>query len=161
MSSSLKAQLRNVGFDVTGDIRDAPYNLNIFINPKDIKRGKPGNPMQCTTAQCLRKAIDSDHARVAVFLHTAYVQTPGVTHVRRYMVPPNLRRDVIIPQDEGTEITPGDYSLRAPTKAARLGQAVERRERLRKEREAGTKPPMTKRTGPTQRNIRIRWERRT
>ena len=161
MTESLKSQLRNVGFDVTGEIRDAVSSLGIFINPKDIQRGQSGNPMQCTTAQCLRRAIDSKHARVAVFLSTAYVQIPGVSHVRRYQVPTNRRRDVIIPQDEGTEIMPGDYILRAPSASFRLGQAAERRERLRKLREEGKKPPMSRRIGPTKRNIRIRWQRTT
>ena len=159
MTETLKAQLRNVGFDVTGEIRDAVTGLGIFINPKDIQRGKAGNPMHCTTAQCINRAIDSDNARVAVFLHTAYVQVPGVAHVRRYTVPTNLRKHVIIPQDEGTEIMPGDYLLKAPSQSQRLGQASERRERLRKLREEGKEPPMSKRTGPNNRSIRVRWQR--
>ena len=159
MTETLKAQLRNVGFDVVGEIRDAVHSLGIYINPKDIKRGKAGHPMHCTTAQCISRAIDSDKPRVAVFKYTAYIQMPGLTQVRRYAIGTRLRNLVIEPQDEGTEITPGDYILKAPSGSQRLGQASERRERLRKLRAEGKEPPMSKRTGPSKRHIRVRWQR--
>ena len=48
---TLKSQLRNVGFDVSGEIKDAKSPITIFINQRDIDKGRPSSPMKCTAAQ--------------------------------------------------------------------------------------------------------------
>ena len=164
MSEALKTQLQRVGFDVVGTIRDAGNDLGIFINTKDIARGKAKSPMQCTAARCLQRAVGDPGVKVAVFLHVAYVQWPGLPSVRRYIVPKRLRDKVVVATDEGESVTPGDYTLKAPKGGERLGEAALRRDKLVKERAEGKRLPASKRIGPTNRGVKAvadnRWLRR-
>ena len=132
MSETLKTQLKHVGFEVVGDIRDAEHPLNIFINDHDIYRGQVGNPMACTTAQCLQRAVGQEDTQVAVFLNVAYLSIAGESGAKRFMVAERLREDVVKPQDNGTYITPGSYTLLAPAESKRLGYGAELRERNRR-----------------------------
>jgi hypothetical protein len=161
VSEVLKTKLQRVGFDVVGTIRDAGNDLGIFINAKDIDRGKAGNPMKCTAARCLQRAVGDPGVNVAVFLHVAYVQWPGLPSVRRYIVPPKLRDKVVIPTDEREPVTPGDYTLKAPKGGERLGEAALRRDKLVKKRAEGKASPASWRIGHTERDVKGagRWIR--
>lgn len=167
MSEILKTKLQRVGFDVVGTIRDAGNDLGIFINTKDIAQGKKLNPMQCTAARCLQRAVGDPGVKVAVFLHVAYVQWPGLPSVRRYIVPKRLHDNVVVATDQGGVVTPGDYTLKAPKGGDRLGEAALRRDKLAKARAEGKKPPPSRRIGPTNRDVKVmandsstRWMRR-
>jgi hypothetical protein len=164
MTESLKTQLKHVGFDVVGDIRDAEHDLSIFINPNDISRGLVGNPMECTTAQCLQRAVGQEDTRVAVFLNVAYIQTAGESGAKRYIVSDRLREGVVKRQDNGSEITPGIYKLLAPAESKRLGYGAEMRERnrkaLKKAKAEGFELPVTApRAAPRSKHMRMRWQR--
>ena len=165
MSETLKTQLKHVGFEVVGDIRDAEHPLNIFINDHDIYRGQVGNPMACTTAQCLQRAVGQEDTQVAVFLNVAYIQTHGEAGVKRYIVSDRLREDVVKRQDNGSDITPGIYTLLAPAESKRLGYGAELRERNRRARkkavaEGRALPPASPpRYIPRNKQLRLRWQR--
>ena len=157
MASSLVSQLRKVGFDCSGDIKDAKESINIFITQEDIDRGVEGNPKQCTAAQCLRRAMGNSN--VAMFLYTAYVQLPSDPHITRYTVPQKLRDGVVKPQDNGGDPKPGTYTLQAPVGTDRLGEAAIRREKLRVLRIHGLAPPEKRQNkdGPIRHRIMTRW----
>ena len=156
MAEGLKTQLHRVGFDVVGEVKDADASITIFINQEDIDKGKEGNPLECTAAQCLQRAMGG--SRVAMFLNTAYVQLPAETNVTRYIVPAKLRDKVVIPQDTGGDPIPGSYTLKQPRGHARLGQAAARRSRLAALRSQGLAPPVRKLAvkAPVH-QIRTRW----
>jgi len=164
MTEALKTQLKHVGFDVVGEIRDAEHDLNIWINHHDIQRGEPGNPMACTTAQCLQRAVGQEDTQVAVFLNVAYVSMAGESSAKRYIVSARLREDVVKRQDNGSYIVPGSYTLMAPAESKRLGYGPELRERnrkaLRKAKAEGLElPTPSPRNAPRSKHMRMRWQR--
>ena len=153
----LVGALNRIGFDFIGEIRDADRPITIFINQEDIDRGREGDPLHCTAAQCLQRALGG--RKVAMFLHTAYVQLPGETHVTRYTVPNRLRAHVVVPQDTGGVPVPGTYTLETPVGGYRLGQTAIRQEKLRVLRSKGLAPPARKHTGGHRYYLRTRWAR--
>jgi hypothetical protein len=152
---TLKSQLRNVGFDVSGEIKDAKSPITIFINQRDIDKGRPSSPMKCTAAQCLQRAMGSKKA--AMFKSTAYVQMPNESSITRFIVPELLKNKVVVPQDTGGEPVSGAYTLKPPIKTQRLGEASKRRTNLRQLRKAGLAPPPRKQSIAYQRPVRTRW----
>ena len=166
MTEVLKTELKHVGFDVVGDIRDAEHDLNIWINTSDIHSGEPGNPMACTTAQCIQRAVGQEHTQVAVFLNVAYLSIAGESGAKRFMVSERLREDVVKPQDNGSYITPGSYTLLAPAESKRLGYGAELRERNRRAHKKAVADgsfvyPIhpSPRNAPRSKYMRMRWER--
>ena len=151
----LKGQLRRIGFDVSGEIKDAKSPITIFINQSDIDKGRPSSPMKCTAAQCLQRAIGSK--KVAMFKTTAYVQMPGSSDTIRYVVNNSLRKNVVVPQDNDGQPVAGTYTLGSPRPSRRQGEAYKRKLRLRELREAGLAPPAVKGNQPKFRPIRTRW----
>ena len=156
-AAHLVGALNRVGFDFIGEIKDASSPITIFINQEDIDKGREGDPLHCTAAQCLQRALGG--RKVAMFSHTAYVQLPGETHVTRYVVPNKLRAHVVIPQDTGGDPVPGAYTLEAPIMSNRLGQTAIRKAKLRALRSKGLAPPTKKRTGVIRHYLRTRWAR--
>ena len=152
---TLKSQLRNVGFDVSGEIKDAKSPITIFINQRDIDKGRPSSPMKCTAAQCLQRAIGSK--KVAMFNSTAYVQMPAENSITRFIVPALLKEKVVVPQDTGGEPVSGVYTLRPPIKTQRLGEASKRRTKLRDLRKAVLAPPPKKQSVFYSRPVTTRW----
>ena len=153
----LVGALNRVGFDFIGEIKDASRPITIFINQEDIDKGREGDPLHCTAAQCLQRALGG--RKVAMFLGTAYVQLPGETHVTRYVVPNKLRAHVVIPQDTGGDPVPGTYTLETPVGWEQLGQTAIRQEKLRVLRSKGLAPPAKKQTGVNRHYLRTRWAR--
>ena len=153
----LVGALNRVGFDFIGEIKDADSPITIFINQGDIDNGNEGDPLYCTAAQCLQRALGG--RRVAMFLHTAYVQLPGEPHVTRYVVPNKLRAHVVIPQDTGGDPVPGTYTLETPVMSKRLGQTAIRQEKLRALRSKGLAPPAKEQTRTFRHYLRTRWAR--
>ena len=152
---TLKSQLRNVGFDVSGEIKDAKSPITIFINQRDIDKGRPSSPMKCTAAQCLQRAIGSKKA--AMFNTTAYVQMPDESSITRFMVPELLKKKVVIPQDTGGKPVSGVYTLKPPTPTQRLGESSKRRTKLQELRQAGLAPPPRKQSVFYSRPVTTRW----
>jgi hypothetical protein len=154
-TGTLKRQLEKVGFSDIGEIKDATKPITIFINQKDIDKGRAGSPRQCTAAQCLQRALDTK--RVAMFVSSAYVQMPNETTVTRYVVPDSLSNNVVRPQDNGGDPIAGTYTLKPPTGSRVSGQSVIRRHKLKLLREQGLAPPPKKQSVVYPRAVRTRW----
>ena len=125
----LLKQLKKLGFDISGELIDAPKPMSIYISEKDISKGVSTNPLKCTAAQCIQRSFDTK--KVAMFMSACYVQMPESSDVIRYIVPRNVRIKVVKPQDNGGEPIPGWYTLGAPVGVNRLKAIKRKRQHIK------------------------------
>tara|TARA_R100000808_G_C2129139_1_gene138697 strand:+ start:875 stop:1366 length:492 start_codon:yes stop_codon:yes gene_type:complete len=128
-SHMLLKQLKKLGFDISGELIDAPKPMSIYISEKDISKGVSTNPLKCTAAQCIQRAFDTK--KVAMFMSACYVQMPESSDVIRYIVPQSVRIKVVKPQDNGGAPISGWYTLRAPFGDNRLGAIHRKRQHIK------------------------------
>ena len=152
--TTLQKQLLDVGLLVE-KVEDSEDPISIFINQDDINRGLSGDPLGCAAAQCLQRATGGK--TVAIFLYTAYVQLPNEKNVTRYLVPKDLRENVVIPQDTGGTPISGAYTLQVPKGTQRIGQTAIRKAKLALLRSKGLAPPAKKRGEKNKPRGLVRW----
>jgi hypothetical protein len=93
---------------------DAKKQVNILVTPEDCKGSKKKSPDHCALAQAFTRKYDG----AIISLSTAYL-IKGNKAIR-YKVPQSISRE-IVSFDRHHDFAAGEYTLKAPSKTARLG----------------------------------------
>lgn len=98
-------------------VRDSRRHMVVTVLAKDLKGARRNNPECCAFARaCKRqKKVDAVH----FFKTSAWIEKDGV--LTRFQLPESMKREIIV-FDRGGKFAPGEYQLRAVSKARRLGK---------------------------------------
>lgn len=102
-------------------VKDASVGMVVVVTRRDVAKAKSAKPDACAAAVAICREQHAAEAHV-------HVSRTYVLHEReneaytRYITPPSLAREIVA-LDRGGKFEPGDYILRAPSKAHQLGSA--------------------------------------
>lgn len=96
---------------------DATKDLEICVTKSDVSRSRKNDPSNCAAANSLKRVLETE---VEVHISRTYVKE-GKKWVR-YITPQSVQRE-ITSFDRGSSFEPGEYNLKAPSKACRLGSS--------------------------------------
>jgi hypothetical protein len=95
-------------------VRDAKRDARIEVTSQDCKGGTRKGPSSCAMAKAFMREYDG----AIISLSTAYLVRGKRAY--RYHVPHSVSRE-IVSFDRSKKFSPGEYSLKAPSKQLRLG----------------------------------------
>jgi len=93
---------------------DSRKDLKISVTAEDSKASKKKAPDACALANACKRSYDGAIVSLAV----AYVIKGDTAY--RFQVPQSISRE-LVSFDRHQDFAPGEYSLKKPTKSARLG----------------------------------------
>lgn len=93
---------------------DATKPIVVEVSREDCRRGKFQEPDACAMA----KALEREHDGAIISLKVAYIIDGN--KATRYVVPESVAREVVS-FDRAKLFAPGEYSLRPPSKADKIG----------------------------------------
>lgn len=100
---------------------DATEDIALVIKPQDIEKSIKKDPNNCAAALAGRRELHTD---VRVYLSRTYVKDEKKQRWIRFFTPMSINKEITA-FDRGATFEPGEYVLKVPSEAHRLG--VERR----------------------------------
>jgi len=98
-------------------VKDATRDLNLKIQPRDISGARAKDPSTCAAARAVKRQCHAIEARV--YMSVTYILRKEKWE--RFLTPPALSREIVVIDRSGSHFSPGEYRMKAPFPAKRLG----------------------------------------
>lgn len=98
-------------------VKDATRDISLKIERKDITGARAKDPAACAAARACKRQYKAAEARV--YMSVTYILRDEVW--QRFMTPPSLSREIVVIDRSGGNFSPGEYRMKAPYPAKRLG----------------------------------------